>query len=284
MSRPTCRAATSCSRRRGRATGEAIARRSGRRRASTTKVLLRTGKEMAKAVAGQPVPRRRPDEGRRDVPGLRADAKALRRIDVEAFAPEALTVHGSEIYLHLPGGQARSKLAAALAKVKNRGSVGDEPQLAHRRGPRRHDAGCPDLAPVRSGRGWSGRASGQDPPAPPQRGTRARAAGRPPSQGEQRGRTLKEHPLRRHDGCRSASMTVMRTGPGATSSNVNRPRRSVDSSSTGRPLPSSTVNAPGGISWPTIRRDGLVDDHHLDLHAREPGTSAGGRCPRCGRR
>ena len=39
-------------------------------------------------------------------------------LDLESFAPEGLTVHGPEIYLDLPGGQARSKLLAALAKVK----------------------------------------------------------------------------------------------------------------------------------------------------------------------
>ena len=63
-------------------------------------------------------------------------------------------------------------------------------------------------------------------------------------------------------------MTVMRTGPGATASNVNRPRRSVDCLehlvADGQPhgevagRDELADDAPGGV----------VDDHDLDLHAR----------------
>lgn len=44
-------------------------------------------------------------------------------LDPDAFAPERFEVRGREIYLHLPGGMGRSRLAAALAKGQ-RGATG----------------------------------------------------------------------------------------------------------------------------------------------------------------
>lgn len=41
---------------------------------------------------------------------------AYAAIDLEAFEPETFTVHGREVYLHLPNGMGRSKLAVELNK------------------------------------------------------------------------------------------------------------------------------------------------------------------------
>lgn len=47
----------------------------------------------------------------------------LPEVDPEAFAPERFEVHGREIYLHLPAGIGRSRLAQALTKG-HRGASG----------------------------------------------------------------------------------------------------------------------------------------------------------------
>jgi uncharacterized protein (DUF1697 family) len=39
---------------------------------------------------------------------------AIRAFDASAFAPESMSVIGSETYLHLPDGMGRSKLAIAV--------------------------------------------------------------------------------------------------------------------------------------------------------------------------
>lgn len=49
---------------------------------------------------------------------------AFAAIDLEAFAPETFTVHGREVYLHLPNGMGRSKLAVALGKGAKAAPVG----------------------------------------------------------------------------------------------------------------------------------------------------------------
>jgi uncharacterized protein (DUF1697 family) len=41
---------------------------------------------------------------------------AFSSIDLDSFAPETFTVHGREVYLHLPNGMGRSKLAVELNK------------------------------------------------------------------------------------------------------------------------------------------------------------------------
>jgi uncharacterized protein (DUF1697 family) len=45
-------------------------------------------------------------------------------IDLDAFAPETFTVHGREVYLHLPNGMGRSKLAVELNKGGKKAPVG----------------------------------------------------------------------------------------------------------------------------------------------------------------
>ena len=88
-----------------------------------TNVLLRAGKEMSAIVQYNPYPVDDPTKVVVTFLASTADAKAVRALDVGAFAPEELTVHGTEVYLRLPGGQGRSKLTAALAKVKSPGAA-----------------------------------------------------------------------------------------------------------------------------------------------------------------
>jgi uncharacterized protein (DUF1697 family) len=77
-------------------------------------VLTRTGAQMAKIVAANPYAREDPTKV---VVTFLAAKGTKPDLDLDAFAPEGLTVHGTEIYLDLPHGQARSPLLAAVAKV-----------------------------------------------------------------------------------------------------------------------------------------------------------------------
>lgn len=86
-------------------------------------VLIRTGTQIAAVVAANPYPVDDPTKVVVSFLASPADASGARALDLDEFAPETLTVHGAEIYLHLPDGQARSKLAAALAKQKTPGSA-----------------------------------------------------------------------------------------------------------------------------------------------------------------
>ena len=69
---------------------------------------------MARIVAANPYAREDPTKV--VVTFLAAKGRAP-DLDLPTFAPEGLSVHGSEVYLDLPNGQARSPLLAALAKV-----------------------------------------------------------------------------------------------------------------------------------------------------------------------
>jgi uncharacterized protein (DUF1697 family) len=86
-------------------------------------VLTRTGAEMAAIVAANPYDRDDPTKVVVTFLGRAADAAPARDLDLDAFAPEGLTVHGTELYLDLPHGQARSPLVAALGKQKVFGAV-----------------------------------------------------------------------------------------------------------------------------------------------------------------
>ena len=77
-------------------------------------VLTRTGAQMAEIVAANPYDR---DDPTKVVVTFLAAPRRPPDLDLASFAPEGLTVHGSEVYLDLPSGQARSSLLAALAKV-----------------------------------------------------------------------------------------------------------------------------------------------------------------------
>jgi uncharacterized protein (DUF1697 family) len=86
-------------------------------------VLTRTGAEMKKIVAACPY--QVDDPTKLVVTFLKsaADAKAAKSFDASPYDPEGLTVKGTEIYLNLPFGQARSKLVVALGKVKTPGAA-----------------------------------------------------------------------------------------------------------------------------------------------------------------
>jgi uncharacterized protein (DUF1697 family) len=77
-------------------------------------VQIRTGAEMAAVVAANPYERADPTKV---VVTFCPTAPQPPDLDLAAFAPEGLTVHGREVYLDLPGGQARSPLLAALART-----------------------------------------------------------------------------------------------------------------------------------------------------------------------
>jgi uncharacterized protein (DUF1697 family) len=81
-------------------------------------VLTRTGAEMAKVVAACPYEVDDPTKLVVTFLDSTADATALRGFDASPFAPEALAIKGTEVYLNLPFGQARSKMVVALGKVK----------------------------------------------------------------------------------------------------------------------------------------------------------------------
>jgi uncharacterized protein (DUF1697 family) len=87
-------------------------------------VLTRTGAEMAAVATANPYDREDPTKVVVTFLERAADASPIDGVDLPGFAPEGLTVHGTEIYLDLPFGQARSPLLQALTKRKVFGTVG----------------------------------------------------------------------------------------------------------------------------------------------------------------
>jgi uncharacterized protein (DUF1697 family) len=85
------------------------------------RVALRTRDQLAAVVAGNPYAERAVEARQLHVAFLVEDAEPapLDGLDLDAFAPEALTVAGRETYLFLPGGIGRSKLAIALDRPKS---------------------------------------------------------------------------------------------------------------------------------------------------------------------
>ena len=77
-------------------------------------VIVRTRAELQKVVRGNPFLRRGEEEKACHVV-FRAKA-ATPRLDLPAYAPEEAAAVGKELYLFLPNGMGRSKLAADLAK------------------------------------------------------------------------------------------------------------------------------------------------------------------------
>jgi uncharacterized protein (DUF1697 family) len=86
-------------------------------------VLTRTGNQMRKLVAANPYDREDPTKVVVVFLERAADAAPAKQLDLAAFTPEGLTVKGTEIYLDLPSGQARSALLEALGKKKVFGKV-----------------------------------------------------------------------------------------------------------------------------------------------------------------
>jgi uncharacterized protein (DUF1697 family) len=80
-------------------------------------VVLRTSQELEATVAANPYP----DTGgtRLHVVFFAADpgSAVLDGLDVATFAPEACTLVGRDLYLHLPGGMGRAKLPVALERA-----------------------------------------------------------------------------------------------------------------------------------------------------------------------
>ena len=86
-------------------------------------VLVRSRAQLAKVVAGNPFAKRPADEKSCHVVFCAKAAKPqLDRLDLPSYAPEDARAIGKELYLFLPGGMGRSKLAGDLAK--DRSAVG----------------------------------------------------------------------------------------------------------------------------------------------------------------
>jgi uncharacterized protein (DUF1697 family) len=81
-------------------------------------VLIRTAAELRKIVAADPYKREDPTKVVVAFLERAADAKPAKELHLADFQPEGLTIRGTEIYLDLPGGQARSKLLDALGRKK----------------------------------------------------------------------------------------------------------------------------------------------------------------------
>lgn len=83
-------------------------------------VITRKASEWARVVADNPFPEATVDATKLHVVFLDGPATyAVHRFDGADYRPEELAVTESEIYLSLPNGMGRSKLAAALARVDN---------------------------------------------------------------------------------------------------------------------------------------------------------------------
>jgi uncharacterized protein (DUF1697 family) len=83
-------------------------------------IAVRTRAQLAKVVAANPYVDRSDDDKQLHVTfaveGARFSADPT--IDLAAFAPEEVTIRPREVYLFLPGGIGRSKLAVELSKRK----------------------------------------------------------------------------------------------------------------------------------------------------------------------
>ncbi|HYN33866.1 MAG TPA: DUF1697 domain-containing protein [Ilumatobacteraceae bacterium] len=81
-------------------------------------VIVRTARQWVEVVARRPFPDALDPARHVHVVFLPAPASdAIRAFDATAFAPEAMAVRGSEVYLHLPAGMGRSKLAVAVNRL-----------------------------------------------------------------------------------------------------------------------------------------------------------------------
>jgi len=86
-------------------------------------VMVRTAAQLRKIVDGNPFVRRGEDEKSCHVVFAASATKgSLARLDLPSYAPEEAVAVGKELFLFLPGGVGRSRLAGDLAKDK--GSVG----------------------------------------------------------------------------------------------------------------------------------------------------------------
>ena len=83
-------------------------------------VLVRTLAQLRKVVDGNPFLRRGEDEKSCHVVfGAKATKRSLAGLDLDSYAPEEAVAVGKELYLFLPNGVGRSKLAGDLASDKS---------------------------------------------------------------------------------------------------------------------------------------------------------------------
>jgi uncharacterized protein (DUF1697 family) len=81
-------------------------------------IIVRTAQQWADVIACNPFPDAVDPARHVHVVFLPAPASdAIKAFDATAFAPEATAVRGSEIYLHLPEGMGRSRLAVAVNRL-----------------------------------------------------------------------------------------------------------------------------------------------------------------------
>lgn len=81
-------------------------------------VVVRTADEWAQVIEGQPFAGAPAEHLHVAFLGAAPPADALATLDPARFAPEAWRLVGRELYLYLPNGMGRSKLAAAIARPK----------------------------------------------------------------------------------------------------------------------------------------------------------------------
>jgi uncharacterized protein (DUF1697 family) len=84
-------------------------------------VMARTRDELAAVVDANPFARRGEDEAHMHVSFMAPDvdpSAALDGLDLDGYAPEEAVAVGHELYLFLPGGMGRSKLAVDLTRNK----------------------------------------------------------------------------------------------------------------------------------------------------------------------
>jgi uncharacterized protein (DUF1697 family) len=81
-------------------------------------VIVRTAQQWSVLIASNPFPDAAEPGRHVHVICLPAPASdSVRAFDATVFAPEDVVVSGSEVYLHLPDGMGRSKLAVAVNRV-----------------------------------------------------------------------------------------------------------------------------------------------------------------------
>ena len=86
-------------------------------------VMVRTRAQLSKTVKANPFLRRGEDAAHCHVTFMeKAASGAISSLELDTYAPEEAVASGKDLYLLLPGGVGRSKLAGDLAK--NKGAIG----------------------------------------------------------------------------------------------------------------------------------------------------------------
>lgn len=79
-------------------------------------VVLRTGDDLGRIVAGNPFPRAGGTTLHVGFMAGAPDAGTVARLDPGSYAPEFVAVRGRELYFHLPGGMGTAKLPAYVGR------------------------------------------------------------------------------------------------------------------------------------------------------------------------